>query len=146
MFKYAAIFLMVFALFSGHGICSDTISDEEEAVLAAENWVRLIDDGQYGESWEEASGYFKGVVKKEAWVKSIQPLRGPLGGVLMRKLKQYDLVTTLPGAPDGEYVVVQFETSFTNKEAAIETVTPMVDSDGVWRVSGYYIKETKGWG
>lgn len=27
-----------------------------------------------------------------------------------------------------------------NKKSAIETVTPMMDKDGKWRVSGYYIK------
>ncbi|MDX1777971.1 MAG: DUF4019 domain-containing protein [Thermodesulfobacteriota bacterium] len=37
-------------------------------------------------------------------------------------------------------MVIQFETSFTNKKAAIETITPMMDSDGTWRVSGYFIK------
>lgn len=52
-------------------------------------------------------------------------------------------MTSLPGAPDGEYVVVQFETSFTNKKAAAETVTPMLENDGQWRVSGYYIKEQR---
>jgi ribosomal protein S17E len=46
----------------------------------------------------------------------------------------------LIGAPDGEYIVIQFETSFENKKAAIETVTPMMDKDWRWRVSGYYIK------
>jgi hypothetical protein len=43
-------------------------------------------------------------------------------------------------APDGEYVVIQFEASFENKKSAIETVTPMLDKDGNWRVSGYYVK------
>jgi hypothetical protein len=46
----------------------------------------------------------------------------------------------LPGAPDGEYVVIQFETSFENKKSAIETVTPMIEINGGWRVSGYFIK------
>jgi len=49
-------------------------------------------------------------------------------------------MTSMPGAPDGEYVVIQFESSFANKESAVETVTPMKGEDGVWRVSGYYIK------
>ncbi|MEW6584469.1 MAG: DUF4019 domain-containing protein, partial [Nitrospirota bacterium] len=53
------------------------------------------------------------------------------------KSKKY--ATSLPGAPDGEYVVIEFETSFENKKSAVETVTPMMDS-GKWRVSGYYIK------
>ena len=50
------------------------------------------------------------------------------------------LPISLPGAPDGEYVVLQFDTSFANKKEAVETVTPMLDKDGKWKVSGYYIK------
>ncbi len=48
--------------------------------------------------------------------------------------------TSLPGAPKGQYVVVQYKTSFANKPSAIETITPMLEKDKKWRVSGYYIK------
>ena len=48
--------------------------------------------------------------------------------------------TELPGAPDGEYVVFQFSTAFEHKRAAVETVTPMMDADGQWRVSGYFVR------
>ena len=48
--------------------------------------------------------------------------------------------TSVPGAPDGEYVVIQFQTIFEHKASAIETVTPSKEKDGAWRVSGYYIK------
>ena len=30
--------------------------------------------------------------------------------------------------------------SFKNKRAAVETVTSMLDKDGKWRVTGYFIK------
>jgi len=40
----------------------------------------------------------------------------------------------------GGYVVIKFNTNFEHQAAATETVTPMKDSDGEWRVSGYYIK------
>jgi hypothetical protein len=60
--------------------------------------------------------------------------------VKARKVKSATFARTLPGAPDGEYVVIQFESQFENKAAAIETVTPMHDKDGTWRVSGYFIK------
>jgi hypothetical protein len=36
--------------------------------------------------------------------------------------------------------IVSFQTPFENKKAAVETVTPMLDTDGQWRVSGYYIR------
>jgi hypothetical protein len=63
-----------------------------------------------------------------------------LGKLLSRKLKSATYKTTMPGAPDGEYVVIQYDSSFEHKQAAVETVTPMLDKDGKWRVSGYYIK------
>ncbi|MCK5014528.1 MAG: DUF4019 domain-containing protein, partial [Candidatus Omnitrophica bacterium] len=98
------------------------------------------DDGQYAGSWEQAAEYFRAIMKQQAWEDSIASLRESLGKVITRTLKTQKYVTSMPGAPDGEYVVIQFTTSFENKESAVETVTPMIDEDGVWRVSGYYIK------
>ena len=67
-------------------------------------------------------------------------MRKPLGKVISREVKSKSYHTSLPGIPDGEYVVIQFETSFENKKSAIETLTPMMDKDVKWRVSGYFIK------
>ena len=47
---------------------------------------------------------------------------------------------SLPGAPDGKYVVIQYDTVFENKSSAVETIIPMADPDGAWRVSGYFIR------
>ena len=70
----------------------------------------------------------------------MQAVRTPLGSLISRQVKTQTYKTELPGAPDGEYVVIQFDTSFENKRSAIETVTPMRDKDGAWRVSGYFIR------
>lgn len=113
---------------------------EEVAVKAAEQWLALIDAGKATESWESASGYFKKALPQESWGKSLDAVRKPLGDVITRKLKSVRYTKTLPGAPDGEYVVLQFDTSFTNKKTAVETVTPMLDKDGKWRVSGYFVR------
>ncbi len=99
-----------------------------------------IDQGKYRESWEAAAEYFKNAVTQEQWVQSLQAVRKPLGHLIVRKVKNTTYTTSLPGAPDGEYVIIQFETSFEHKKTAIETVTPMMDPDGKWRVSGYYIR------
>jgi hypothetical protein len=115
--------------------------DKEEAALSsAESWLSLVDEGKYADSWNEAAGYFKGAVKQERWQETLQAVRKPLGKVISREVKSKSYHTSLPGAPDGEYVVIQFETSFENKKSAVETVTPMMDKDGKWRVSGYFIK------
>ena len=112
----------------------------QEAVDAANHWLNLIDEKKYQESWEQAAEYFKSAVLKEDWEQMARAVRGPLGNAVSRNLKSKQYTTTLPGAPDGEYVVIQYETSFENKKAAVETVTPMKDADGHWRVSGDYIK------
>ncbi len=113
---------------------------EKAAVDASKAWLKLVDEGKYSESWDKATEYFKNAITREQWKTSLKSVRSPLGKVLSRNLKSKQYTKTLPGAPDGEYVVIQYETSFKNKQHAIETITPMLDKDGKWRVSGYYIK------
>lgn len=111
--------------------------DPEKAALT---WLLLIDDANYGESWETAAAYFKNAIKREKWEQMLNAVRKPLGRVLSRELISKTYTKSLPGAPDGEYTVIQFKTSFENKISGIETVTPMLDPDGIWRVSGYFIQ------
>jgi len=113
---------------------------EQAGKTAASAWLQLIDDGKYAESWKEASSSFRNAVTKDQWEKAMHASREPMGKMISRKLKSASYTRTLPGAPDGEYVVVQYETSFEHKQSAIETVTPMLETDGSWRVSGYFIK------
>ena len=113
---------------------------EEAAVDAAQEWLGLVDGGQFGESWEEAAGYFRNAISKDKWEQAMKAGRVPLGALVSRVVKSKQYTTSVPGAPDGQYVVIQFSTSFENKGSAIETVTPMLDEDGSWRVSGYFIK------
>ena len=113
---------------------------EKKAVEAARTWLALVDQGQYGEAWDQSAQYLKGAVSKDQFVQSLTGARKPLGKLIAREVKSKEYRTTLPGAPDGEYVVIQFKTSLENKKVAIETVTPMLDKDKTWRVSGYYIR------
>ena len=110
------------------------------AVAGTEKWLGIVDEGKYGESWKEAAEYFRNAVKQDQWEQAVQAVRQPLGKLVSRKVKSTSYQTSLPGAPDGQYVVIEFETSFENKKLAIETVTPMMDKEGKWQVSGYYIK------
>ena len=113
---------------------------EKDALEAAESWLGLVDAGEYGTSWDQSSELFKAAVSKEQWEQALNSARKPLGELIGRTVISTKYATSLPGAPDGEYVVIQFTTRFTNKKSAIETVTPMKDPDGAWRVSGYYVK------
>ena len=113
---------------------------EKQGVAAAEAWLVLVDHGKYAESWDTAAGYLKNAVGKEDFVRSLNAARKPLGKLKSREIKSKEYRTSLPGAPDGQYVVLQFKTSLENKKSAVETVTPVLDNDNKWRVSGYYIR------
>ena len=126
-------------LFSLNPIQANEVA-EKGAITASGAWLSLVDEGNYAESWNQAAGLFKNAVTKEQWQSTVKAVRTPLGKVVVRKLKSKKFTETMPGAPDGEYVVIQYETTFENKKSAVETVTPMLDKDGKWRVSGYYIK------
>jgi len=116
-------------------------SDKEKAAIAAaEKWLTIVDKGKYMESWEASSEYFKQALTQDQWEQALRAVRGPLGKLISRKVKNATYTNSLPGAPDGQYVVIKFSTSFENKKSGIETVTPRMDNDGIWRVSGYYIK------
>jgi hypothetical protein len=113
---------------------------EKKAVEAASAWLGLVDAGRYAESWDAAASYFKNAVTRDKWVKMLDGARKPLGKLISRTVAAKQYATSLPGAPDGQYVVIQFKTEFENKAQATETVTPMLDKDGAWRVSGYFIR------
>jgi hypothetical protein len=113
---------------------------EKAAEEAARSWLGLVDAGNYAESWSQAASLFKKQVTAEQWQTAAGNARDPLGKVLSRRPKSAEYAKTLPGAPDGEYVVITYDTSFENKKAGVEVVTPMKDRDGVWRVAGYFVK------
>ncbi len=111
-----------------------------EATQAAEAWLKLVDDGAYDESWTQAASLFREAMPQAQWRSRMSSLRAPLGALKSREVKSASYTRQLGGAPDGEYVVIQFSATFANKASAVETVTPMKDKDGTWRVSGYYIR------
>ena len=113
---------------------------EDAAKKAADAWLVLVDQGQYVESWDQAAKLFKGAVTRDKWKEAATAARGPFGKVVSRKLKSRQLTESLPGAPAGRYVIIEYDTEFEKKPSAVEIVTPMADPDGAWRVSGYFIR------
>jgi hypothetical protein len=119
----------------------DTTHNTDAAQQSAQSWMALVDKGDYAGSYDQASSTFKTAIGKDDWVQKLRAGRAPLGKVVSRKLKSADFTTQLPGAPDGQYVVIQYDTSFENKQSAVETIVPMVDKkDRQWRTSGYFVK------
>ena len=140
MIRKIAFLALLSLILSAGTVYPADIEKEKAAVTSAENWLKMIDEEKYAESWKDSAELFRNAVTQEQWVQSLQGVRKPLGRLLSRTVKSKTYTTSLPGAPDGEYVVIEFSTSFEKKKSAVETVTPVKDKDGKWRVSGYYIK------
>lgn len=118
-----------------------TGTDESaQARTAAMAWLNQTDAGEHGAAWTSASAIFRNAVTLARWQQAVQGVRGPLGELRNRKEKSLMLTRTLPGAPDGQYAVIQFDTGFASKAQSVETVTTVQDADGSWRVTGYFIR------
>ena len=121
-------------------VCLARDEATQTAQTAARTWLALADGGQYESSWDHAAAFFKASITKAAWASALGSVRSPLGPLRARKLKSATYTRQLPGAPAGEYVVIQYDTQFQNRAGAIETITPMREPDGSWKVCGYFIK------
>lgn len=129
---------------------------EVAARKQVDEWLAVVDQGQYGEAWAQCAPFFRLQIPREEFSKSLAQVRDPLGAVEKRELLKIFYATTLPDAPEAHYVIVQFKTKFAGRaEPAIEIVTPMlIDPEGdpvpviedplaaagQWQVAGYYIQ------
>lgn len=98
----------------------------------AKQWLTLVDDKNYQQSWTESGPAFKARQKAEAWSKNAAALRTPMGAMSSRDLKSID-------ASRSNVVVVRYDTVFAHKSASVETVT-LTFQNGGWAVTDYAIQ------
>ncbi len=103
-------------------------------------WLKLVDDGDYGKSFDEMAEQYRGAVSKADWEKTMDLYGKGFGKAVLRKVESKRRTRYLPTGPAGEYVIIEFESSFEYKSKAAETVMLMRDRDGVWRVTRYFIE------
>ena len=107
--------------------------------VTAKEWLNIIDTGNYAESWQKADSFFKSQLSQKKWDNALKGVRSPLGAVISRSKISTKMYSSLPGVPDGEYLVIQFQTEFQNKKSSTETLT-LSKSSGQWLPVGYFIK------
>ncbi len=120
------------------GYAQDDRTVKAEAANSA--WLALMDAGKYDDARTAAAAVVRAAVSKEAWSQTMVAVRTPLGKVEQRSISSAQFTKSLPGSPDGEYVVTEYKTHFAHKADAVETVVTSKETDGVWRVSGYHFK------
>jgi hypothetical protein len=97
----------------------------------AKQWLVLVDDKNYAQSWSEAAKAFQNRQKTDAWAARAAVERAPLGAVASRDLKSVDLSR-------GNTAIVRYDTVFAHKAAAVETVTLTFEKGG-WAVTDYSV-------
>lgn len=108
--------------------------------VAALEQLRMLDNARYAESWAGAGEHFRKAAARDDWARDAAAARKPLGAPAGRTLKSLAYTTTLPGMPDGEYATFTYDSRFAERASAIETVVTVRESDGRWRLAGYFIK------
>ncbi|MBC8039535.1 MAG: DUF4019 domain-containing protein, partial [Opitutaceae bacterium] len=121
-------------------LTSMPVDDTLAVVNRAQVWLRLIDQGSFIQSWRESASFFQKSTTENDWVNALNTARTPLGETKTRRLKTTEFLSRVPNAPDGRYLVMQFNTAFTTDVDTTETVTFSRESDGEWRAVGYYIQ------
>lgn len=143
MHRRLRIFSAILFLTHATTLYADEMDEFQQAQRSAHHWLDRVDKANYDLSWQEAAEPLKKAVTSDQWKASIAKVRAPLGKMISRQPILVKYTQTLPNAPTGEYVVVQYETRFSNQQTAVETVTPRREQDGQWRVSGYFIKDIR---
>lgn len=111
-----------------------------EAVSAMTTWLKGIDAGQYGQSWQAASPEFQKAEPEKGWEESLTAMRTPLGNCVSRHLVsalyQTEITTPQNVMLEGYFVVAEYESKFANMLDAVETVTFIKDGNA-WKATGY---------
>lgn len=115
------------------------VPSNDDARSSAEKWLSLVDSEKYADSWTESGSQFRSHVTQEKWVEMAKSVRSPLGLLTSRSLLNVANAKSLPGAPDGDYSIVRFQSAFKNKSEAIETVVLLLEESKLKTV-GYFIK------
>ena len=118
---------------------SPTAAKEAAAAKAAGDWLKLIDSGEYGKAWDECAPAFRERVPRQQWLDGLPKNRAEFGAFKSRAMNATAYRTSIPGAPDGEYVMVRFASEFEKNPAAEEIVSLTLQS-GAWRPVGYLLR------
>lgn len=126
--------------FAGCSGCNPHAEDIAQATKMTDAWVKLIDQGNYGDAWDQTGAQFKKLVGRDAWPKQIDPFRKSLGPLNTRTLESATYTDSIPDAAPGHYVIIRYTSSFKRKPATLEEITAQKEDDGVWRPLGYYVR------
>ena len=88
----------------------------------ASSYLELLDQGHYEEAWQDMSALFQALNNQSQWQNRQQTIRTAYGALSSRQLRHITYRQSYTLSPDGQYVIVQFKSSYQNKADTTETV------------------------
>jgi len=109
------------------------------AVVAAEEFLQLVDVGRYADSWLIADPYLQQTLPKQDWEEKLREIRKPLGSISSRELEGASYTAAAKELPDSEFMLLEYRSQFSQKQVD-EVITVVLGRDNRWRVVGYFIQ------
>ena len=101
------------------------------AARAAEDFLALVDDSRWAESYAATGAQFRALNTVEHWSEVSQQVRPPLGRLLTRDLIGNEYV---PAPPEG-YRLIKFRSTYASGTAQTESLS-LAWEGGAWKVVG----------
>ena len=111
----------------------------DAAKKVAYDWLKLVDEEKYAESWKQAAPYLREHVPLAAWEKRLNEVRRPIDPMVDRTLSTTEYREQLPGLPPGEYVAFVWEAYFGVKHEMLESMV-LSYVNGEWKAVGYAVQ------
>jgi len=126
-------------LLTGFANAQDPRASTAQSV--ARQFLALTDRGDAKASWQASGKQFQNGITEVRWTNALAQVRAPVGEVVDRALLSTEFLRTFPGAAsEGDYVIIQYRSSFAKLTGARESLTLEREADGAWRVIGYVIR------
>jgi hypothetical protein len=90
----------------------------EEAII----YLELLDQGRFAEAWQVMLPIFQALEPRVQWHNRQQAIRAAYGALEFREFFLIEYRDHYILSPDGEYIIVQFKSSFQHKAATTETI------------------------
>ncbi len=117
-----------------------TLGDDREAIQAGLKWLALIDGGNSGFAWDEASKQLKSTVTRKQFIAGMRDARKTFGKLESRSAVKFARSHELPGAPSGDYAIIEYEAKFLGGKRMAEQLVWTLEEQDTWRVAGYYYR------
>jgi hypothetical protein len=114
--------------------------DSADGMEEGREWLALVDGARFADAWDAAAEAFRRNLTRDTWERAAVQARTGLGPLIARKLRTATHTRQLPGLPDAEYLVIQYDVRFERRPLAGESLVLEREKDNRWRVAGYSIK------